>query len=68
MHKRQLNAEETKLIYDQINNDRSLEPFRIEREKMATLLYYKFNDKEYALMYDCSCDHFCNVVYEGQYL
>ena len=66
MSERELNAQETKEVYDAISAAR-LEPFDSEVVDKCGELYYELNGKQYRLIYDTNFDWFCDIMFEGQY-
>ena len=57
----ELSPEETKRVYNAVCD---LEPTKIERERKCAMVYHVLEGKTYALVYDQSCDWFCDVAYE----
>ena len=66
MIERELTEAETKQVYKEIC-DAKLEPVHTDYDRKSSDLYYKHNGKTYRLVYDNSCDWFCDIAYEGDY-
>lgn len=66
MIERELNEVETRDIYQRIT-DAKLEPVHIDYDRKSADVFYILDGKTYRLIYDNSCDWFCDIIYEGDY-
>lgn len=60
---RELNAEETKQVYDKIC-ELNLEPFDVYRDSKYSEQHYHLDGKDYRLIYDPDGDWFADIIYE----
>ena len=66
MIERELDQAETKAVYKEIC-DAKLEPVHIDYDRKSADVFHILNGKTYRLIYDQSCDWFCDIIYEGDY-
>ena len=66
MNERQLSAEETRVLYDRITNDR-IRPFQKVVEDKCGKLYYAVEGKKYRLIFTPDFNDFIDIAFEGDY-
>ena len=66
MIERELNEVETQAVYKAIC-DAKLEPVHIDYDRKSADVFHVLNGKTYRLIYDQSCDWFCDIIYEAPY-
>ena len=66
MNERQLSAEETRVLYDRITNDR-IRPFQKVIEDKCGVLYYDFEYARYRLIFTPDFNDFIDIAFEGDY-
>jgi len=66
MIERELDQAETQQVYKEICDAR-LEPVHIDYDRKSADVFHTLNGKTYRLIYDNSCDWFCDIIYEGAY-